>query len=366
MLFVDDSPWDCFVHLAATLRRNGIRTVRLTTVYPRRALTAFGLVFDETVCTSTPGWEAALERVLGLVALVDVQTTETCASLAYGVSTLAHGAHAARWAARAAMVDKFVIAQTMRAAGVLVPDTVAADEATSAGVVAALGFPLVCKPRVGNGGLNVHVIYDVAELDRLRASPRGNQFFYERHIAGEEFSFGALATDEGIAASVCYAVAGRTTATGPPALVEPHYLPQLAAIAAQVVNATGMRGLLNLNAIRDLDGDLWIHDVNPRAWGSLHVSTAMGVDMGHAYTRWLKGLPIPRGRFRAGVRPITVYPAAVVNGAPDFRASMAFAGWLWRERLECGMSLSMVEAVRYRRAFRPQSLRTAPGVTIPG
>ena len=353
VLFVDDDPWDCFIRLAALLRRVGIRTIRCTSVEPRRVLTAFGLVYDHTISRTAQNWESQLAAVLSRYELADVQCIETSAAQAYSIAAATDSPHAARWCSRAAMVDKFDLAQTLRAGNVPVPDTMSADEATPSDAVAWLGLPLVCKPRIGSGGWGVHIVGDLNGVEQIAQQDRDSPRFYERHVVGEPLRYGALVTEDGIVAAACYRSARGTSPTGPSAFVESLHVPEFDEVAAALVAATGVRGLLNLNAIRDRDGALWVHDVNPRAWGSLGATTSMGVDLSTAYVRWLQGLPVPVGHSREGGGPVAVFPGAARQVGPGFPSGREFAAWLWRERRICGARFSLVEAVRHRGALRP-------------
>jgi hypothetical protein len=55
----------------------------------------------------------------------------------------------------------------------------------------------------------------------------------------------------------------------------------------KVVHALGLTGIMNINAIRDAQGRDWIHDVNPRAFGSFMGFRPAGVDLLQDYVDWI-------------------------------------------------------------------------------
>ncbi len=60
-----------------------------------------------------------------------------------------------------------------------------------------------------------------------------------------------------------------------------------AATGRRVVHALGLTGIMNINAIRDAEGRDWIHDVNPRAFGSFMGFRPAGVDLLQVYIDWI-------------------------------------------------------------------------------
>jgi hypothetical protein len=54
-----------------------------------------------------------------------------------------------------------------------------------------------------------------------------------------------------------------------------------------VVDALGITGIMNLNVIRDGDGRDWIHDVNPRVFGSFIAFRPRGIDLLQSYADWV-------------------------------------------------------------------------------
>ena len=86
--------------------------------------------------------------------------------------------------------------------------------------------------------------------------------------------------------------------------------PGLEETGRAVAEALGISGFMNVNLIRDVDGREWIHDVNPRVFGSFMAFRRVGVDFQRAYLNWLFDAS-RRGAFLAtDDSSITVFPAA--------------------------------------------------------
>ena len=295
VLFFDENPWEAFVRLAAVLRRNGVVTIRVTTTQPRRSARGLDLVFTHTVWAS-PGTDVAA-RLAPLVAggvIVNIQTTEVAAGIAYAYGcSLSAPHHVQRWAARRPVVDKLAIACALAAAGVRVPATVPLADLAPAEVADRWGFPVVVKARSGNGGGGVAIAESLAELESCVAEFDPATSFYEQFITGEQYSYGCLSTDEGINAATTYRVAEPVSPHGPHAAIACVDESDIDEIGAAVVKATGVRGLINLNLIADADGLFWVHDVNPRVWGTAGALGEAGVDFFSAYVAWLRSPDCP-------------------------------------------------------------------------
>jgi hypothetical protein len=52
-------------------------------------------------------------------------------------------------------------------------------------------------------------------------------------------------------------------------------------------------GLVGERIIRDTDGNDWVHDVNPRVWGSFAAFRPANVDLVAAHVDWLPGHTLP-------------------------------------------------------------------------
>jgi hypothetical protein len=61
----------------------------------------------------------------------------------------------------------------------------------------------------------------------------------------------------------------------------------IAETGREVVGALGITGIMNINVIRDCDGRDWIHDVNPRVFGSFMAFRPRGRDLLQSYADWV-------------------------------------------------------------------------------
>jgi D-alanine-D-alanine ligase-like ATP-grasp enzyme len=352
VLFADDDDWDCFFQLAAEVRKAGFVTIRVTTSAPRRSSAAFGIFFDHTIFTTPDLGASAREELTALAetyVFIDIQATETLASVIYGFAAglqTPHRTH--RWATRLTITDKVAISSTLATEHILVPPTLLAADATPAHAVATLGLPIVLKERVGYGGTGVHIAETLPELEQLLATASEQDRFYETYVAGDAISYGALATEAGITAASTYAILSRANPMAPADSVEGLDLPEVDAIGQAVVDATGMLGLFNLNLIRDNTGKFWLHDVNPRAFGSLVACSEMGANFGTSYLNWLRGETQLPAHSRPDGGILAVFPSVLRRPRKGVYTLPSLAGWMWRQFRTAGAGYLAVELIRNR------------------
>jgi hypothetical protein len=86
--------------------------------------------------------------------------------------------------------------------------------------------------------------------------------------------------------------------------------PGLVETGRAAFEALGISGLANINLIRDVDGREWIHDVNPRVFGSFLAFRQVGVDLQRAYVDWLLDSSLHGPGLAVDGPSITVFPAA--------------------------------------------------------
>ena len=86
----------------------------------------------------------------------------------------------------------------------------------------------------------------------------------------------------------------------------------------RVGEALDLSGMVNVNVIREAEGQDWVHDVNPRIWGSAVSFRLVGIDFLGACITWLCGVdtvqsqatPVEGSEFQ-------VYPVAYATNRPD-------------------------------------------------
>src|SRR5580658_110377 len=179
ILFVDDGQLVPFVQLAVALRRSGYRTIRVTTA--RRSLGSSltrRIAFDRVLRLERAAL-SDLDRMLEHELLVDVQCSERLAVDVY--RALAHRrapAGATGWRHRADLVDKWNVVRLLDAIGIDHPESVAGDT-PPADAVAALGLPIVVKPRLGAYGRGVMVAHTLGELQDHLATVHPDEMLLE-------------------------------------------------------------------------------------------------------------------------------------------------------------------------------------------
>jgi len=333
VLFVDDWDLDSFFQLAAGLRRAGLRAIRVTTGPTGRVGSA--LCWDRTVVLSSVSELCNLASILSDEDIIDIHTVESLARqtrAGLGDDGATHDGNS--WGERSKYANKSTTAARLRVAGIQVPEAISMATVTPSEAVLRLGLPLVVKPVMGSGGQGVQIVQTEDELENLvgNSAPLEN-WCYEKFVAGQPLRFGALVTELGIERSAAYATMDPVTHLG--AATEVSYLddPQVVETGHQVAAALGLVGLFNVDMIRDSDGIDWVHDVNPRVWGSFAAFQPIGVDFVEPYVRWL--LHQPRADApdpAAATHPLWVFPAGwedVAAGGPRSLAPIRIARWAW-------------------------------------
>jgi len=295
VLFVDEHGWDCFFQLAGGLKRAGFRTVRVTLTPHRRA--ASYLCFDRTVSLGSADELRGLADHVADERIVDIQVIEALSvATVDGLARMPDLTGLPRWRARAAVVDKPFVAERLQAAGLAVPSILTGPVGGPDAVVEALGLPVVHKVRTGSGGDGVEVLHtrqEVAEV--VDAGRHTDATFFETFVDGRHLQFGGVTTGPDDAMYLTYETLARKGHMGPASEIRCLEDPQLARVGLGVADALEIRGMVNVNVIRDADGTDWVHDVNPRVWGSSMSLRAAGFDFLGAYVDFLRGTAIRSG-----------------------------------------------------------------------
>ena len=355
VVFVDSFAWASFTHLAALLRRRGLRAVRITTRPPNRIAARW--CWDGTIEVGSveeiDGAAAALagERV------VDLHVAEPLAS---GIGPGLLGAMTeecrSRFEHRRRLMDKFEVGAMLAAGGLDVPTAVPLPVADLAQVVAELGPRLVVKARVGAGGESVVM---VDGLDELRSVVDGLEdpagWYVERFIEGAAFQVGGFADGDGLRWSIGFRTVETVRHLGPARRLEYLDGPEFERVGRGVASATGLQGLFNAGILRDADGRDWVHDVNPRVWGSLSACVVSGGNVVDLYRAWLAGADAPVARTPAPGRRADALPGAwddVVADGPRWSAAVRIIRWWFPYWRQLGTACIAYEAsTRVRKAL---------------
>ncbi len=321
------------------MRKAGFRTVRISLTPVRRG--ASSLCFDRTIRLTSPDDLHAIAPLLEDENIVDIQTIDSLlVDTVEGLRHLADNPRLAGWERRAAVVDKPFVSEEVRRRGLRSPKLLTDPEVKACEVIAELGLPVVHKVRRGSSGDGVRVIANRDELDRLfAAGGHTSEHFFEQFVDGRHLQFAGVVADCGRGLSVTYHTLERMGSMGPASEIRCVNDAVLDEIGHTVADGFGIEGMINVNVIRDADGEYWIHDVNPRVWGSCVSFRAVGLDFLRTYAEYLRGTPIDREVAAPDESTIvSVFPASLQGHAADegwvrrqrrfLRAARPFAGWV--------------------------------------
>ncbi|GAY14657.1 hypothetical protein [Mycobacterium sp. shizuoka-1] len=273
VVFVDDSPlWHSFQQVAALVRRHGYRTVRITTAQTGRiARLVDRLLYDRAVYLPEAGALQHLPELLEPFHPVKVNVVDTLldAIPEDAIDRLtADNADSLR--VQRKLSNKTTAGILVLERGALVPDQLPGS--TPAGEAAEkLGLPVVLKANYGAAGSGIRIAHTVAEAAHA-AEAMGSpaDFFYQRFVTGPILSYGAMLADEGIVQELTYrGLASPSNPTGAPLGYEVVDEPIFTEIGRKVCLGVGLTGPINLQAIRDDEGQYWVIDLNIRPFGGM-------------------------------------------------------------------------------------------------
>lgn len=287
VVFIDDSPWECFFHLAAILRMAGVRTVRVSVGLPRWQGDRF--LFDRHVSLPKPPTPEHLARIFSSEYITDVQPTESLALTTYAaLNLLPESQRSDFWVGRTTFLDKWRVASDLRGLGLRTPDTLLADVTTPIEAVQEFSLPIVIKRRVSSSGSGVEVFDTLESLQRFVATiERPNEWFFERFIQGRSLVCGSCVGKDGIDVIATYEILERVNRLGSSSVVNIRNDASITETGRTLINAMQIRGMVCFDIIRDADDVDWIHDINPRAFGGISMCQMVGFDFFGAYLKCL-------------------------------------------------------------------------------
>jgi carbamoyl-phosphate synthase large subunit len=193
-----------------------------------------------------------------------------------------------------ACIDKWAFATAMAAAGLPGP-------ATNLGSAEGIPGPWVIKPRFGRGSRDVHLVTTATRLRGLLSSVRDR--LVETQLTGREFTADALVNASGAVVSVAPRWRLETKA-GISTKGETFDDPEVINTCSLVLKAVGLVGPANVQGFVAEDGDVVVHEVNPRFSGGLPLTLHAGADVVGEYLRMILGLAERPDRLvaRPGVR----------------------------------------------------------------
>jgi hypothetical protein len=371
VVFLDDSHWNAFAQLSPLLRRQGVRTVRITTEVRAASHIVSEFLFDRHSVVPRDSLSGALDAVLSSEYVVDVQFVEPFRGVMLDALDSLSPEVAEPVARRMALMDKLWASEHFASCEVRVPATALVEDASPETFAQGHGLPALVKGRVGCNGDQVHIAHDLPALraaaTTCAATSEPEGVFFEQYVHGQKLNYAVAVGPAGVEQELTYRVDEWRQPAGSAMVVETIDDPQLSAFGRRVVEAAGCTGLVNLDVIRDGEGRDWLIDFNPRAFGGLVSFRQAGLDIGEGYLRSIgqRDRPPTRRNPEAGVR-INVFPTCteevadsgrVVRTASAFlRDARPYAGWLglryWAA--EAGITAYAVGATRLgRRALGP-------------
>ena len=155
--------------------------------------------------------------------------------------------------------DKLLTAKALAQAGVGVPRSV--DGRSRRGILDALLFPILSKPRQGRGGRGIAIYESARELPEPSAD-----LVYQEFLPGEEYDVNLFAEPGGVPSAlvVLRKTALRDGRVGNADGVERADLPDVAELAASASRALGLEGPIDIDIRRDRQGRPLVLDVNAR------------------------------------------------------------------------------------------------------
>jgi hypothetical protein len=378
--FLDDGQQGAlFDPFAATLRRRGIRTLRIATG-PGGAARRLRdrLFYTRVLPLPSADTDVRLAEVLAAHGVGDVQLGEaTLARLGLGsaaVRSLADRALACSTLAPWVMYDKFALNARLAEAGLRTPPQLDAAEVTAEEAAGRLGLPLMVKRRTAEGGRGVRLAPTAAAAREVLAQWKGlpGGVFFQAYIPGELVMYGALVGPGGILVEHGFRATELQARYGPSARLQLHDDADVLQAGRRITAALGLRGLAQLDFIRDATGGLWHLDANPRCWSSLLTADACGAGFVAAYAALVRGAAAPSltARPRRDEVPVQPYSflAAAASGPPERlpAAWRAFAAHCAAGPGVAYAALMFLKGLQAAAARLPALARRAPPTGAPG
>jgi len=187
-----------------------------------------------------------------------------------------------KWAVALAR-DKYLNSQFVNT-GVLSPKTVLLGADTSLeNALSVVGLPCVLKRRIGRGGRGFAIIESINDLRYWISKSRGEQQILQEKIDGDLLLVQAIAQDGKTFASIVHKrletkTEGSGTAISAVTIQNDAAIHRLDILLRKLRwnGAVGVEFLLS-----NLDGELYMIDVNPRICGQSHLSTLAGMNLAY-------------------------------------------------------------------------------------
>ncbi len=183
--------------------------------------------------------------------------------------------------------DKYLMAESFQENSLNVPPTFLPDTLPD-----KIPFPLIAKPRQGEGSQNVHRVESPEELEYLRH--KFPKHVFQKFIEGTEFSIDWFADRKGTPRLI--SPRERLTVRGGEVMKSKiSLLPKILEVARKLGETLSLTGPATLQGILDNESRFWVTDINLR-FGSGYVHSILaGADIPALIHNELSGDPMPAG-----------------------------------------------------------------------
>lgn len=239
--------------------------------------------------------------------------------------------------------DKHQVMELAQSLGISAPRS--RWPASPAGAVDAageIGFPVILKPREGQGSHGVRLVHSPRDLEAAYAATleRFGPTLVQEYIppGGGEFGVSMfIGRDQRLLARFSHRrVRSYPVAGGPSTLRESVSCPEAEAAAERLLRALDWSGVAMVEFRRDpRDGSFRLIEVNHRFWGSIQLAIVSGVDFPALLCADALGEPVtPVLDYRLGVQCRWLFPGDVMHflSNPDrWRLSPSFFRFVGRD-----------------------------------
>jgi biotin carboxylase len=235
---------------------------------------------------------------------------------------------------RSDFLDKWKVAHVLRDLGLRAPDTLLADATSPAEAIKKFSLPIVLKRRVSSSGAGVKIFHTLETLLTFFEQIENlSEWFFERYTQGRSFVCAGWVGDDGIDVMATYETLKRIKQFGSSMVVEFQNDMGIVETGKYLINSMGIRGFVCFDVIRDANGVDWIHDVNPRLFGSFSTCQLFGFDFCNAYVDWLlgRGSTTP-SQFEFYEARAFIFPFAlkeVLQSGPSGASPLRALHWAW-------------------------------------
>lgn len=140
-------------------------------------------------------------------------------------------------------------------------------------------FPLVFKPTQSSSSKGVSYIHTAEQLTELRKNPPQTSYVLQEYIQGEGVGYSVFAKDGQIVAGCGHKRLAEYPVSGGSSTIRAYFEhPRMEEIAQQVIAHTRWSGYAMFEFKLTPQEEIFLIEINPRIWGSIHQSIAAGVN----------------------------------------------------------------------------------------